>query len=77
MSQLPDYDLPTKRDKTKLEEFVTDEKKQVPKSKKKDESNSEWDKLKPKQPEKQDEKPKLNMGKGAKTGGYFPNFFKH
>ena len=72
VSALPDYDLPLKRERTKLEELKGEEKalKQKPK-KEKEKYPEEWEKLKAKQPEEPQRKKSLNMGQGKKLGMLF------
>ena len=72
ISTLPDYDLPSKRERTTLEEFKGEEKtlKQKPK-KEKEKYPEEWEKLKAKQPEEPQRKKSLNMGQGKKLGMLF------
>ena len=66
---LPDYDLPTKRGKTKLEEYTVEEKITKKKPKKQTpEEPAEWDKLGQKEPEDQERQPPLTMGKGKRAG---------
>ena len=66
---LPDYDLPTKRAKTKLEEYTVEEKitKKKPK-KQRPKEPAEWDRHNQKEPEKPDKRPSLIMGQGHRGG---------
>ena len=69
ISALPEYDLPTKREKTNLEKFSVEEKeiKRKPK-KEKEEEPADWEKLKAKQVDDPKRKPSLVMGQGKKLG---------
>ena len=69
VSKLPDYDLPTKRNKTDLEKFTNQEPKKDIKSKGQAEiSPADWDKLPAKDEEKLDEKVPIVLGKGTTSG---------
>ena len=69
ISTIPEYDLPTKREKTELEEYDTSNKQENAKQKPLiKETTPQWDKLE-KKPADNDELPnKLVMGKGKKKG---------
>ena len=68
VSTLPDYDLPSKRDKTNLEVFETPEHAAKPNKKKENaEPEPSWDKLK-KKPIETGENKKIILGKGTDTG---------
>merc|ERR1712142_57501 len=65
VSELPTYNLPTKREKTDLEQFDTPEKMKLQKSKsKKIEPSPEWEKLK-KKPENEKDPHGFLLGKGS------------
>merc|ERR1712228_953957 len=65
VSELPVYDLPTKREKTDLEQYDTPEKMRQQKLKPKMvEPSPEWDKLK-KNPEKEKDPHGFSLGKGS------------
>ena len=68
VSELPTYNLPTKREKTDLEQFDTPEKMKLQKSKsKKIEQSPEWEKLK-KKPENEKDPHGFLLGKGSIPG---------
>ena len=68
VSTLPDYDLPNKRDKTNLEVFETPEHAEKPIKKKKNaEPEPNWDKLK-KKPMETEENNQITLGKGGQKG---------
>ena len=65
---MPEYDLPSKRDKTNLEVFDTPEHAEKPIKKKEiAEAKPSWDKLK-KKPKETEENTKIVPGKGGETG---------
>ena len=68
VSTLPDYDLPSKRDKTDLEVFDTPEHAEKPIRKKENAKvQPEWDKLE-KKPLETEENNKMILGKGGRKG---------
>ena len=72
-STLPDYDLPSKRDKTQLEVFETPEHAEKSNKKRENiENEPDWDKLK-KKPSKMEENKKIILGKGENTGIHWNN----
>merc|ERR1712228_707814 len=71
-STLPVYDLPSKREKTKLKEYKTEEKDVSPRvTMKKEQEKTEWEKLMPKREQTPEKTPLIILGKGDKSGRFF------
>merc|ERR1711872_1202054 len=71
VSSLPIYDLPSKREKTDLEQYDTPEKEQQQRIKPVvDEPSPDWDRLK-KKPESEEDPKKIILGKGDMPGKIF------
>merc|ERR1712029_1031746 len=67
ISSLPDYDLPTKRDKTKLESYSAEEKTpRLKVDKEKEMEPADWDRLNQRKETTPDQQPSLIMGQGQK-----------
>lgn len=69
VSQLPDYDLPKRREKTNVERYGAQkyEIESKPKSMK-EKSPAEWERLQPKEQEEWDVGSSIVLGKGKKPG---------
>ena len=67
---LPHYDLPMKREKTKLEEYEEEQKEPQTKPKNTiDDKHSDWDKLKSKKQDLPEKRSSIAFGKGQRPGG--------
>ena len=70
ISELPNYDLPTKGQKTTLEHYENKEKVSVPNLKESKEYPDEWEKLNKISNDSNDTKNPLVLGKGKKSGKF-------